>query len=107
MTAHVVYSAIDAEHPATMSEVMIGEVIRKQIGFDGFLLGDDVEMDALKAYGDLGERAAISLKAGCDAALYCAGKLPAMEKIADSVGKLGAGAIQRLQKAAEFRKLAA
>jgi beta-N-acetylhexosaminidase len=107
MTAHVVYSAIDADHPATMSEVMIGEVISKQIGFDGFLLGDDVEMDALKAYGDLGERAAKSLKAGCDAALYCAGKLLEMEKIADSVGKLGAGAIQRLQKAAEFRKLAA
>lgn len=107
MTAHVLYPDLDADHPATMSKEILENIIRGRIGFDGFLLGDDVEMEALRAYGGLGARARASLEAGCDAALYCAGRIEDMEEIATNVGKLGNKAIQRLQKAAEFRKLAA
>lgn len=107
MTAHVVYSAIDPDHPVTVSRPGINSIIRGLIGFDGFLLSDDLDMEALAGYGDVPERCGAVLEAGCDCALYCAGNLEIMEKIAESVPKLSQKALERLQKAAEFRKVAA
>ena len=56
MTAHVVYDAWDPERPASLSPIVIGEIIRGRIGFDGFLMSDDIGMEALA--GDFGSRAA-------------------------------------------------
>ena len=47
MTAHVVYTALDAHHPATTSAKVIGDTIRGAIGFDGLLISDDLSMKAL------------------------------------------------------------
>jgi len=69
MTAHVLYSAIDAAAALTVSARGVQEVVRGHIGFDGLLLSDDLSMQALG--GDLGERAARALEAGCDIALHC------------------------------------
>ena len=107
MTAHVVYSEIDPDHPVSVSKPVIDTVIRGSIGFDGFLLSDDLDMEALAGYGDIPERCLAVLEAGCDCALYCAGNLETMKKIAESVPKLNERALQRLQKAGEFRKVAA
>lgn len=93
MTAHVVYSAIDAERPATTSPIMIGQVIRGSIGFDGLLLSDDLSMQALA--GSLAERARDSLAAGCDIVLHCNGKTDEMEAVAGAVGPLSAEARRR------------
>ncbi|MGD1876219.1 MAG: beta-N-acetylhexosaminidase [Kiloniellaceae bacterium] len=97
MTAHVVYSALDAERPATTSPGLISGVIRGQIGFDGLLLSDDLSMEALK--GGLGERATDSLGAGCDVALHCNGKPEEMEQVAAAVGPLTAEAQRRIAAA--------
>ncbi|HBR69477.1 MAG TPA: beta-N-acetylhexosaminidase [Rhodospirillaceae bacterium] len=107
MTAHVVYTAVDPDHPITVSKPGIEGIIRRSIGFDGFLLSDDLDMEALAGYGRVPERCGAVLESGCDAALYCAGKLEIMEKIAESVPKLSQKALERLQKAVEFRKVAA
>ena len=107
MMAHVVYEAIDSEHPASVSPKVIDEVVREQIGFDGFLLSDDLDMEALAAYGDIPARVGATIEAGCDAALYCWADLKVMEKIAESVPKINAKARQRLQKSAEYIRLAA
>lgn len=96
MMAHVVYTALDPEHPASVSESIITQDVRKTIGFKGFLLADDVSMDALNKYGDLAERALASLDAGCDAALYCAGKFDEMAAIAEKIPRLGVQALKRL-----------
>src|SRR5690349_14632202 len=72
MTAHVVYTAWDPAHPASMSPTVIRDIIRGRIGFDGFLMSDDIGMEALA--GDFGSRAAGVVAAGCDAALHCSGK---------------------------------
>ena len=56
MTAHVVYTTWDAERPASLSPVVIGDIIRERIGFDGWLMSDDLGMEALK--GDCASRAA-------------------------------------------------
>lgn len=80
MTAHVVYSAIDPERPATVSPVAIGEVIRKRIGFGGLLMSDDLSMKALA--GSLGGRTEAALAAGCDVALHCNGRMDEMREVA-------------------------
>ncbi|MPZ12182.1 MAG: beta-N-acetylhexosaminidase [Kiloniellaceae bacterium] len=97
MTAHVVYSALDADRPATTSPSLIAEVIRGQIGFDGLLLSDDLSMEALK--GSLGARAEASLAAGCDVALHCNGKAAEMAEVAAAVGPLTAQAQRRIAAA--------
>jgi len=62
MTAHVVYSAIDPENPGTLSKVIIQEIIRKNIGFNGLLMTDDLSMKALS--GDFRSRAERAIAAG-------------------------------------------
>ena len=47
MSAHIVFEAWDAEAPATLSRMVINDVIRGRIGFDGLLLSDDIDMEAL------------------------------------------------------------
>jgi len=98
MTAHVVYSAIDPERPATHSPRLIAEVIRGEIGFDGVLVSDDLSMQALS--GGLGERAARALAAGCDLALHCSGDLAEMETVAAAAAPLSVAARERLGRAA-------
>lgn len=79
MTAHVVYSDLDPDRPATTSSKVIAQVIRGGLGFQGLLLSDDLSMEALD--GNLGERAARALEAGCDIALHCNGKREEMAQI--------------------------
>ncbi|NNE42104.1 MAG: beta-N-acetylhexosaminidase [Marinicaulis sp.] len=69
MTAHVVYEALDAERPATLSPIVINDIIRGEIGFGGLLMTDDLKMNALS--GDIESRVRDSLSAGCDIALCC------------------------------------
>jgi beta-N-acetylhexosaminidase len=94
MTAHIVYSAIDAEHPATLSPRLISETIRASIGFSGVLISDDLSMKALP--GNLPGRAKSAWEAGCDVVLHCNGELKEMAGIARAVGPLSAASRRRL-----------
>src|SRR6185295_14313550 len=76
MTAHVVYTAWDERRPASLSPVIIRDIIRERIGFDGLLMSDDLGMEALK--GDFASRARDVVAAGCDLALHCSGKMDEM-----------------------------
>jgi beta-N-acetylhexosaminidase len=102
MTAHVVYTAIDAAAPATTSPTVIKNIIRGVIGFDGLLMSDDVSMQALD--GTLAERTRASLKAGCDLALHCNGKMDEMQAVAGEVPVLAGEALRR--SAAALARLA-
>jgi beta-N-acetylhexosaminidase len=97
MTAHVRYTAWDAENPATLSPFVIGEIIRKRIGFDGLLLTDDLDMQALS--GTVPERAARAIAAGCDIALNCWAKMDDMLGIAAAVPTIADDAARRLDRA--------
>jgi beta-N-acetylhexosaminidase len=88
MTAHIVYTALDQERPATLSPVVIGEAIRGAIGFEGILLSDDICMGALE--GSFAERSAAARAAGCDLILHCSGDLSEMEEVAASAGTIEA-----------------
>jgi beta-N-acetylhexosaminidase len=98
MTGHVVYGAIDPEHPATQSPKVIADIIRGEIGFDGVLLTDDLSMKALQ--GSLGERAGRALAAGCDVALHCNGKIEEMREVAAAAGPLSPAGRRRLDRRA-------
>jgi len=100
MTAHVLYSAIDPERPATTSQRVISEIIRDRIGFDGVLVSDDLSMQALK--GDLASRADAALTAGCDVVLHCTGVLAEMQEIAQVVPALSDRAAERLRRGREM-----
>jgi beta-N-acetylhexosaminidase len=97
MTAHVVYTAWDADRPASLSPTVIGTIIRDRIGFDGLLMSDDIGMHALT--GDFGARAAGAVAAGCDLALHCSGDMAEMESIAAAVPALTADGEARLARA--------
>jgi beta-N-acetylhexosaminidase len=97
MVAHVVYTALDKEAPATVSTTAI-EVIRQDIGFKGFLLADDISMKALDKFGTLSQRAVKTLDAGCDATLYCAGILNEMKEIMQVVPRLRPESLKRYDR---------
>ena len=97
MTAHVVYTALDAKLPATLSAHVIDTVIRKRIGFDGFLFSDDVGMKALT--GPFSERARAALTAGCDGVLHCSGDFTEMRELAASIPALTPNAQTRFARA--------
>jgi len=104
MTAHILYTAIDSERPATMSRRVIDEVIRAGIGFDGVLVSDDLSMQALG--GSLRDRARGALEAGCDLVLHCNGVMEEMREIADAIGPMSRAAARRVVMA-ETARLAA
>lgn len=97
MTAHVVYDAWDPDRPSSMSPVIIHDIIRERIGFNGLLMSDDLGMDALK--GDFKSRAAGVVDAGCDVALHCSGKMGEMVAVAAAVPVMGTESQDRLARA--------
>ncbi|MFT5182564.1 MAG: beta-N-acetylhexosaminidase, partial [Alphaproteobacteria bacterium] len=98
MTAHVVYDTFDRDNVATVSKTMIGDIIRGEIGFDGFLMTDDISMGALK--GEITARCAAALDAGCDAILHCSGDYDEMKAVGAAVLRLTDVAQARWQIAA-------
>lgn len=70
MTAHIVMKAIDADQPATLSSRVLDGMLRRDLGFDGLIVTDDLEMDALKAFGGIPDVAVRSIAAGADHALF-------------------------------------
>jgi beta-N-acetylhexosaminidase len=101
MTAHLVFAAIDPDHPATQSPAMI-RLIRQEIGFRGILMTDDLNMQALK--GSLADRTARSRRAGCDIALHCKGVLAEMEEVAAAAGTLSVEAQARWDQSLALRR---
>ncbi len=102
ITAHIVFEAIDPENPATLSPTVVNDIIRGEIGFDGFLMTDDISMQAIS--GGYDERAERSLRAGCDAVLHCNGKMDEMAAVASRCPVLSAQAQKRLQRALAARR---
>ena len=98
MSAHLLYTAIDPKRPATASPIVVTEIMRGEIGFDGLILSDDLSMKALT--GSFEERAAAVIEAGLDIVLHCNGDLDEARAVASAAPVL-AGASLRRAKAAE------
>ncbi|MBW1761205.1 MAG: beta-N-acetylhexosaminidase [Deltaproteobacteria bacterium] len=71
MTAHVVFEAVDSDVPATMSQAAIGQLLREEIGFEGAVFSDDLEMKAVTERYAIEEAGVLAIEAGCDLLLVC------------------------------------
>ena len=71
MTAHVVFHALDEEFPATLSNRIVTRVLRQELGYEGLVFSDDMEMKAITGNFGAGEAAVSSVRAGIDVLLYC------------------------------------
>ncbi|WP_373635498.1 glycoside hydrolase family 3 N-terminal domain-containing protein [Yoonia sp. SS1-5] len=96
MTAHIVFSDIDPDAPATTSPAMM-QVIRNEIGFDGLIMTDDLSMEALS--GSLATRATAAINAGCDIILHCNGDATEMQEVAQAAGNMTELAMTRANRA--------
>ena len=97
MTAHVVFTALDSRHPASISTLVTQQIIRGSIGFNGLLLSDDLSMRALA--GSLEARARDVHAAGSDLALHCNGAMAEMEEVVAASPALTGHAEARFERA--------
>ena len=80
MTGHIIYQNIDDKNTATHSKKIISKIIRKNIGFKGILISDDLSMKSLSY--SLEVNALKALRAGCNLVLHCNGNFKEMSKLA-------------------------
>jgi len=73
MVAHIQYNKIDSKRPATLSKIILTDILRQQLGFEGVILTDDLTMGAIVENYGIGEAAIASIKAGSDILLVCHG----------------------------------
>ncbi len=110
MSAHILVPAMDGDRPGTLSPTIMTGLLREELGFEGLILTDDMEMGAITEHHDPGEAAVLALDAGCDLLLYC--HRPDRQRAArDALEKaLGTGRIPEerldlsLARVAEIRK---
>lgn len=95
MTAHVVCEALDPGVPATLSRAVCGSLLRAEIGFEGVLFSDDLEMAAIAARYPIETAAVEAIWAGCDALLVC--------KDEDAQDRAHEALVRRAERDARFR----
>jgi beta-N-acetylhexosaminidase len=93
MTAHVIFQAVDAKYPATMSRAVLTGILREKLGYDGVVVTDDVEMKAIADNYGVEEAVLLGLNAGVDHFLCC------------HTAQLAHRAIDAIVRAVENRKL--
>ena len=71
MTAHVLYPALDDEQPATLSQAIIDDILRRELGHQGLIVTDDLDMGAITGSHTVEHAAVRALNAGCDTLLVC------------------------------------
>jgi len=100
MTAHVLVPALDEERPATLSRRIVADLLRDELGFEGVIVSDDLEMKAINDQYDVARAAVLAIEAGCDAVLICGGDVDvqaaALESLIHAVeeGRLSSGRVE-------------
>ena len=101
IVGHVVYAAIDEDRPASCSPAVVHRIIRRELEFDGVLLSDAIDMEALP--GSHEQRARLCLEAGCDVVIHCNQPLDRRERVAAAVPELAGDSLRRVRAAASMR----
>ena len=71
MVSHAMYPQIDADHPSSLSKAIITDWLRKDMGYNGVVITDDMDMGALAKHYTFGDMAVQSILAGSDILLVC------------------------------------
>ena len=88
MTSHTIYQHLDSEKPATLSKKILTGLLRNELGYEGVIITDDLEMGAIEKEGDLGHAALQAFEAGADLLLICHSHekvIDALKKTADAI----------------------
>ncbi len=75
MTAHVLVPSLDDQRPATLSSRIVNGMLREELGYQGIILSDDLEMKAIAKSWSVPDAAVEAIAAGCDGLLICSGDL--------------------------------
>ena len=106
MTAHVLVPSLDEERPATLSPTIVEGLLREELGFEGVILSDDLEMKALSARMPVPDAAVEAIRAGCDGLLICSGDVDLQAETLEAlVRAVESGTIPRRRLDAAFRRL--
>jgi beta-N-acetylhexosaminidase len=97
MTAHVVYTALDPNNPATTSRKVMREIVRGHIGYDGLVMTDDLSMKALS--GTFAQKTRAAFRAGADMALHCNGDIGESRQVAAEAPVLRGKRLRRAEAA--------
>ncbi len=87
MTSHTIYQHLDTENPATLSKRILTNLLRNEMGYDGVVITDDLEMGAIEQERDFGYAALKAFEAGADLLLVC----HSHEKVIEAVKKTAEG----------------
>lgn len=104
MTAHIVYPALDAEYPATMSRRILHDLLRSEWGYEGVIITDGMDMHAIAGRYGAGAAAVKALQAGADMVMALGTPETQAETIASIVAAIASGALpmheveQRLER---------
>lgn len=85
MTAHVLVPSFDEERPATLSRRIVYDLLREELGFEGVVFGDDLEMKAIAKHYTVGDAAVGGVAAGCDGLLICSGSAEAHAAVLEAL----------------------
>jgi beta-N-acetylhexosaminidase len=100
MTSHTIYKHLDPEYPATLSRKILTDLLRNELGYDGVIITDDLEMGAIEEEGDLGQAALQAFTAGADLLLIC----HSHEKVIDALRETGRGVEGNLELQARMQE---
>jgi beta-N-acetylhexosaminidase len=110
MTSHALYPALDPEHPATLSALILSDILRGEMGYQGLILTDDLEMGAITEQQDVAQGALASFNAGADILLICKeqrhiqSSIELIRKSILSDNKIGIRLDQSISRTMKFKK---
>lgn len=105
MTAHLLLPSLDPDLPATLSPVVLNDLLRQELGFDGLVVTDALVMEAITSRYGAGEAAVLALEAGADLVLMPADADAALDAIVAAIDT-GRLSTERIEASLERRRLA-
>ena len=90
MTAHLLLPQLDPDRPATLSSAVLGDLLRKELGFDGLVVTDALVMEAITARHGAAEAAVLAFEAGADLILMPADADAAIQHLHSPPAREGA-----------------
>ncbi len=104
MTAHLLVPSLDEENPATLSRRIVTSVLREELGYQGVIVSDDLEMKAIAKTWTVPDAAVLAMAAGCDALLVCSGDVDVQAQTLETLvyaaedGRISIRALEDTQK---------